>query len=71
MKKLLLLALPLMMIGCDDPKTTGMKNGYSIIEIDSCEYLRGLYSLSHKGNCKYCQQRRKQEIKDLIEELKK
>lgn len=60
-----------MMVGCNEPKTTGMQYGYSVIEMDSCEYLRGLHHLSHKGNCKFCEARRKQEIKELIEELKK
>ena len=46
---------------------------YYIVKIDSCEYI---YSDSrsrptHKGNCKYCTKRRKQELKKLVEELKK
>lgn len=44
------------------------KDGYSIVEIDSCEYIEvsygtganyGYYSLTHKGNCKYCVERNK------------
>ena len=27
--------------------------------------------LAHKGNCKFCAERRKQELKELIKELKK
>ena len=40
-----------------------------------CEYW--IYSNSHggypvhKGNCKYCAERRKKEMKELIEQLKK
>lgn len=41
---------------------------YAIKIIDSCEYIEysyltgadvGLYSLTHKGNCKFCKQRNK------------
>lgn len=44
------------------------KDGYSIVVIDSCEYIEvsyaigtqgGYYSLTHKGNCKYCKSRNK------------
>ena len=48
--------------------------GFRVIEIDSCEYLiRKMYEtsggyrgygfglMSHKGNCKFCEERRKQE----------
>ena len=47
--------------------------GFRVIEIDSCEYLiRRMYNtsghrgygfglMSHKGNCKFCEERRKQE----------
>ena len=42
------------------------------VVIDSCEYLigsghdvsKGFGYLSHKGNCKYCTERRKQELKN-------
>ena len=53
------------LIGCERPKreknvTTG-KN-YNIKTIDSCEYIEidygfvdnRVYSLTHKGNCKFC-----------------
>jgi hypothetical protein len=42
--------------------------GFRVIEIDSCEYLiRRMYGhrgygfglMSHKGNCKFCEERRK------------
>lgn len=36
---------------------------FDVIEVDSCEYLvatRGYQGyMAHKGNCKYCEQRRK------------
>lgn len=37
---------------------------WKVIEIDSCEYIFCCNSyhgfLAHKGNCKYCEERRKQ-----------
>lgn len=44
-----------------------------IIVIDSCEYLigskyepgTGYGYLAHKGNCKYCAERRKRELQNL------
>lgn len=43
------------------------------VVIDSCEYLissrnetsKGFGYLSHKGNCKYCAERRKRELQNL------
>lgn len=44
-----------------------------VVVIDSCEYLigknrfgeAGYGYLSHKGNCKYCAERRKRELQNL------
>ena len=44
-----------------------------VVVIDSCEYLIGNTScadkgygyLTHKGNCKYCAERRKQELQNV------
>ena len=36
---------------------TKTKDGYTIIIIDSCEYIKRGQSLTHKGNCKYCEDR--------------
>ena len=57
--------------------------GYSVIIVDNCEYIvktidvaTGFRSatqsgyLAHKGNCRFCAERRKQEIKSLVEQLK-
>lgn len=41
-------------------------DGYTIITIDSCEYIevnegildQRVYSLTHKGNCKFCKKNR-------------
>lgn len=84
MKKLLLLALAtMMMVGCEYKTTAEIEeakrlNGFNIIIIDSCEYLKskevdgyaGFGFFAHKGNCKFCAERRKQELKELIEQLK-
>ena len=76
MKKLTILALTaVMMAGCDVSKsrdTELCEERYHVIVIDSCEYLsykRG-WDLTHKGNCRFCKERREKEMKELIEELK-
>lgn len=78
MKKIILLALTaLMMVGCDEPTTIDIKEGLKIVNIDSCEYIKcytyGLnsYVYSHKGNCRFCKERRQKELKELVEQLKK
>ena len=79
-KLILLLALAFVMCGCNYSKTEPLKtsndicniNGWNcrIIEIDGCEYIQGGYMLSHKGNCKYCAERRKKEQEELIHKIK-
>ena len=72
MKKLVLLALSVMiMTGCD--KSISSVDGYDIVIVDSCEYIRNYTAsgkiLVHKGNCKYCQERMRQmmwEVQDSI-----
>lgn len=84
MKKLiLLLALAFVMCGCDlnlenqsqevqrllDPRID-----YDIIIIDSCEYIRTSgydTHYEHKGNCKYCAERRKKEQEELIRKIQR
>lgn len=57
--------------------------GYRVIVVDNCEYIiktinynKGYHSatqsgyLAHKGNCRFCAERRKQELKELVEQLK-
>ena len=76
MKKIILLALtPLMMMGCDhnserniDTKTESII--YGTIIIDSCEYIRGFDKLAHKGNCRFCKERRQKELEELVIKLK-
>ena len=64
-----------MMVGCDynsnqniDTKTGGF--GYRTIIIDSCEYIRSIDKLAHKGNCLFCKKRRQNELEELIIKLK-
>ena len=53
-------------------------NGFNIIIIDSCEYLKskegygysGYGFFAHKGNCRFCKERRQKELKELVEQLK-
>ena len=68
-KKTILLALTaLMMVGCDS--NNGNPLGYTYIELDSCEYISGFNQLAHKGNCRFCKERRQKEMKVLVEQLK-
>ena len=49
-------------------------NRYLTVVVDSCEYLAydgNDKDMTHKGNCRYCAERRKQEIKELIDEIRK
>lgn len=76
MKKIILLALTaLMMVGCDyTPTHHTTSDGKQVVFIDSCEYIK--YSngqgahYSHKGNCRFCKERRQEELKELVEQLK-
>ena len=76
-KKIILLALTaLVMVGCydwnSDYEVNTKKDGilYGVIMIDSCEYIRGRYRLAHKGNCRFCKERRQKELEELIIKLK-
>lgn len=76
MKKILLFATAvLFMTACDMPTENleapyGGNTVFQTILIDSCEYIRGYNRLAHKGNCKYCAERRKQEFKELVKQIK-
>ena len=75
MKKIILLAFTaLMMMGCGDYEGKNQKSvaltGYSDVEIDSCQYIIGYNVLAHKGNCRFCKERRQKELKELVEQLK-
>lgn len=50
--------------GCNQKNNHTYQEGkYTIVEIDSCEYvLSDVYagnSICHKGNCKFCEERNK------------
>ena len=45
--------------------TNDTVHSYRVIEIDGCEYVKRGQQLAHKGNCKYCAERRKQELLEL------
>lgn len=79
MKKLiLLLVLAFVMCGCVQKEEDGsikLNTGLfesRVVTIDSCEYIsyNGAYGLAHKGNCKYCVERRKKEQEELIRKIK-
>lgn len=67
-KKITLFALiALMMVGCNNNRKP---LGYTYIELDSCEYILGLNQLAHKGNCRFCKERRQKELEELVIKLK-
>ena len=76
-KNIILFALiSFMVIGCDQQKLADdiTKNDFGICIYDSCEYLVGNHGyrgfLAHKGNCKFCAERRKKELEEFIIKLK-
>ena len=65
----------LTIMGCEyktdaEIEKAGRLNGFNIIIVDSCEYIRGLRKLAHKGNCRFCKERRQKELEELIIKLK-
>ena len=80
MKKIILLALTaLMMVGCFNTENEDGTFSVSTLPrtyiLDSCEYIGYLGFgncdiLAHKGNCRFCKERRQKELKDLVEQLK-
>ena len=85
MKKIILLTITaLMMVGCvykteEEREEAKRLNGFNIIIIDSCEYLKksecggyhGYGYFAHKGNCRFCKERRQRELEELVEQIKK
>ena len=75
-KKIILLTIiTLIMVGCDYNSNSNINTNtggyiYETIIIDSCEYIRAAYRLTHKGNCYFCKERRQKELKKFIEQLK-
>lgn len=76
MKKIILLVLTYFIaVGCDHQNADGSYDTsrslmMETVVIDSCEYVSAYNRLAHKGNCRFCAERRKQEIKDLVNALK-
>lgn len=73
MKKLYLLALTaIIMVGCTGRYPVNKETGFTII--DSCEYIEcpvnSGYIYVHHNNCKYCAERRKQELEELVRQIK-
>ena len=72
MKKIILLALAaLTVMGCREHTTPQEDIDKYFKErtfvVDSCEYINFGKSTSHKGNCHFCAERRKQELKELLD----
>ena len=73
MKKIIIvLALFITLIGCDNrDRKEKIKSEYKVVVIDSCEYIiyteregyAGYGFMTHKGNCKFCEERRKESKK--------
>ena len=76
MKKIILLALTaLMVVGCEfsvEKDTKACIKRYHVIILDSCEYYSNTmsYDLTHKGNCRFCKERRQKELEELVIKLK-
>lgn len=80
MKKLLPLLALLLIVSCADRNPNGSVklNKYKhdgaignphLVEVDSCEYIAWGHGLAHKGDCKYCAERRKKEFYEMIDVL--
>ena len=85
-KIILLVLTALMLVGCDkisneikkvekaqQTRNTAIQEWHNqIVIIDSCEYIseetRGL--IEHKGNCRFCKERRQKELEELAIKLK-
>ena len=70
MKKIILLALTaFMMVGCSEVKYTKHQTttqDVGVFEYDSCEYITIYSGVSHKGNCRFCKERRQKELEELV-----
>ena len=75
MKKIVLLALTtLMMVGCYDSGDSLQRSShsYATVTYDSCEYVIGNFTerMAHKGNCRFCKERKQKELEELVIKLK-
>ena len=85
-KIILLALTALMVVGCEQSEKPKYKQYYTenciVAIIDSCEYIvnkekyafaytDGIYkTYTHKGNCRFCKERREKELKYIIEQIK-
>ena len=73
MKKIVFATLTAFLLaGCaeiDKSYDNYMPVGYHVVVINGCEYIEKSYGITHKGNCKYCEQRRKKEQEELIQKI--
>lgn len=77
MKKIILF-IALMMVGCNQPTENieaplggnGFTTAYQTVIVDSCEYILGPSRIAHKGNCRFCKERRQKELEELVIKLK-
>lgn len=64
-------------------KQDQLEYDYHVIIVDGCEYIEKSYRydvgskygamagyVAHKGNCRFCKERRKQELEALVEQIK-
>ena len=74
MKKIVILAsIILLSMGCKKKEPhTYISDEYKVEIMDSCEYIfyNHSYGFQHKGNCRFCLERRKKELDYLINKLK-
>jgi hypothetical protein len=59
-----------MMVGCDYHYDPSRSLTIRTTTIDSCEYIEGFNRLAHKGNCRFCAERRQKELEELVIKLK-
>lgn len=77
MKRIILLALTaLVMASCynqNDVAKSVEEGDFGVTVYDSCEYLIRISSyrgyLAHKGNCRFCKERRQKELEELVKQL--
>ena len=83
-KKIILLAFViLIMVGCHQAEAyhgeqINLVGDYKIktIEYQGCEYVvmdshyQRRSVITHKGNCRFCKERRQEELKELVEQFK-
>jgi len=78
MKHLIIIA-SMLLTGCTyvpTEKKPTMIDGYEVVTIDSCEYLKkedigdyqGFGYFAHKGNCRFCRERRERELQELLKD---